>query len=250
MTLGAARVAPERRDPIPVRRADFHMGLAQMGARMGSIDDGPTSGKPPNELERYLESIFSISGDEGRRRYDADKRRRREELDRIAFRSVLRELRENFEQTENPLFVWIAIQHCTRREKRLPKWIIEYLTDSADALIESTLRLPRRVDAAVARALGFKYSERSNPFSDFKKYQRREKLALSFARKVLSGKKPNEAVIQIAEEARLSETTVWKEILKFYTDIPMLTGRGNWKPLIERLSEYPEFQFLLFNSDH
>ena len=216
---------------------------------MGSIDDGPTRGKPPLEPERFLESIFSISGDEGRRRYDAAKHRRREQLDRIAFRSVLRELRENFEQTENPLFVWIAIKHCTRRGKQLSKWIIEYLTGCADALIKSTLDPPREVDVAVARALGFRTTGRGGPFSNFKKFQRREKIALSFAYKVLSGEKPIEAARQVAEEVRLSESTVWKELRKFYTYPHNRIDREKWKPLIERLSEYPEFQFLLSKTD-
>ena len=232
---------------MPVRRADPHMGLAQMGARMGSVDD-PTRGKPALELEQILDTVFSITGNEGRRRYDEAKRRRQEQIDRIAFKRVSQELREAFEQTENPLLVWIAIRHCADRGKQLPKWIMEYLTGSADALIELTLDPPKEVGVAVARALGFRTSGRGNPFSSFKKYQRCEKIALSFARKVLDGEKPSEATKQVAEEIRLSETLVWEELRKFYRDPPKLVGRKKWKPFIERLSEHPEFQLLLLKT--
>ena len=212
-------------------------------------DDDLAHDDPSLELERLLSAVFMISGEEGRRRYDDAKRRRQEQIHRIAFKRVSQELREAFEQTENPLFVWIAIRHCVRRGKQLPKWIMEYLTGSADALIELTLDPPKEVDVAVARALGFRTSGRGNPFSHFKKYQRREKIALSFARKVLDGEKPIEATIHVAQETRLSETVVWKELREFYADPPKLLGRKKWKPLIERLSKHPEFEFLLSKTD-
>ena len=212
-------------------------------------DDDLAHDDPSLELERLLSAVFEVSGKEGRRRYDEAKRRRREELDRIAFETVLQEAQEYFEKTQNPLFVWVAIRYCARRGKQLPKWIIEYLTDSADALIELTLDPPREVDVAVARALGFRTSGRGSPFSYFKNYQRREKIAVSFAHKVLDGEKPSEATIHVAEETRLSESVVWKELRKFYRDPHKLVGRKKWKPLIERLSEHPEFQFLLSKTD-
>ena len=220
-----------------------------MGARMHS-DDDQTGDNSSLELERPLDAIFKISGEEGRRRYEKAKRRRQEQLQQIAFEHILEEAREDFEQTKNPLFVQIAIRYCDRRSAPFPKWVTEYLTNTADALIEMVEDPPRRVGVGLARALGFKTEGRGSPFSYFKNYRRREKMAISFARKVLDGEKPSEAVIQVAQEMGLSEAVVWKGLREFFGIPPKLGGRTHWKRLIEHLSQYPEFLMLLSKTDH
>lgn len=50
-------------------------------------------------------------------------------------KQTLHSMARRYEHTNNPLYVWNAIQYCADAKMDLPGWVVSYLAKVADALI-------------------------------------------------------------------------------------------------------------------
>ncbi len=124
-----------------------------------------------------------------------------------------------YEETENPLYVWRAIQCCKDYEREYPDWVKEYLSNVADEILN--IENPGKdAPALLKSALGI-YSARD--FSEFhnswKKYEAFDRV-VEERRKRSRGNKDYSLYYDVGKEFGVSAETIkrWYQEIKKWRD--------------------------------
>jgi hypothetical protein len=131
--------------------------------------------------------------------------------------------KSEFERTGNPLFVWDMILECRMDGKPFPDWVLDYLEDVAEELVN--LRPPKgKLAHQVRDALGFK----GKPFEEYKRFvvdrQSRENFDFRWRvfhwinEKLESGVKIT-SVYRDAAATFLGGKNKWRTIQKLYLEM-------------------------------
>ena len=70
-----------------------------------------------------------------------------------------------FKRTGNPLYAWDMILECRKENKIFPEWVMEYLEDVAEELVNISPS-KNRMSEKIRDALGFK----GKPFGDYQRF--------------------------------------------------------------------------------
>jgi hypothetical protein len=135
-----------------------------------------------------------------------------------------------YEATQNPLFVWAALQIAMELPQPGPEqvmrfreargWIDEYLRDCTNRLLAMAEELPQKdVGRAIAKAFGFTFElGRGSPLSDRQKRLRDRRLALEVLRRLpVERYKETLAVEYVARAKGVGESVVgdaWRAFKK------------------------------------
>jgi hypothetical protein len=69
---------------------------------------------------------------------------------------------------KNPIYVWEAIALCIKEGKNFPEWVINYLSEAGNTLLEVAQRGMEKENAETVRdALKFNFGQGKSPFSSF-----------------------------------------------------------------------------------
>jgi hypothetical protein len=123
--------------------------------------------------------------------------------------------RFGWDESNNPVFAWVAFRTCRSAGLDLPEWVLKYLDQGADAMVrlfEEPPKQKNRVAPAIAEALGMKTDGAGTVF-------RRARdsmwvfLGAQVAALIERGDKEYMAVPGVAQEYNTSPSTVaraWK----------------------------------------
>ncbi|BBO70974.1 hypothetical protein DSCA_49040 [Desulfosarcina alkanivorans] len=70
-----------------------------------------------------------------------------------------------YKRTENPLFAWDMVLECCKEEKTFPGWVMDYLEDVAEELVNLS-PTKKRAPEEIRDALGFK----GKPFEQYRQF--------------------------------------------------------------------------------
>ncbi len=85
----------------------------------------------------------------------------------------------NFQESENPLFVWEAFKTCRDHGQEIPDWVFEYFENVASNLVSLSERekmYDERASAEVYEALGMKKFSSRDIFERFSLYKRNQNI--------------------------------------------------------------------------
>jgi len=135
--------------------------------------------------------------------------------------------KHKYQTTNNPLYVWSALQTCLNYELKIPEWIKEYLLSSTNRLLSIVhKRDPSDAEKTavwIQEALSLNPGPGNDIFSDFKRYWRDRGVYEKVRYKLYSGecKSKEDAYQVVADEIskdqfndKLSDSMVKKIFLK------------------------------------
>jgi hypothetical protein len=152
---------------------------------------------------------------------------------------LLRHHRSDWEDTQNPYFVWSAIDVCGRHKQEIPRWVRDYLFSCADRMVADKTALAKDLGRTLPAVLGFQARRgRGNqlrPEGDFFVYW---KPAAVFGKEILKGSRPSLALNAASElldrkiADKIDNKTLLNHIKSFFgvKNAPRTTA--GWKEVI------------------
>lgn len=117
----------------------------------------------------------------------------------------------NYQESNNPLFVWEAFKYCRDNGKEIPDWVHEYFENVASNLLSLSKRdrmSNKRASAEVYEALGMKGSSR-NIFNRFSTYKRNQNIVSRISSLIIDqNMKFTHATQVVSEEMHLSKESI------------------------------------------
>ena len=149
----------------------------------------------------------------------------------------LNELKQFWNEQKNPLWVWVAIKTSCQNKHALPKWVCDYLEECAERLL-SPKSFTRDFARNLPRMLGF--IPKSGPKHQLKvsaRMLKNEKFAMSFAKHILSGKKPSDARNDAANDCgdrwqEADDKTLQAALRDHFDEKRLPATRRGWEPII------------------
>lgn len=115
------------------------------------------------------------------------------------------------DQEDNPLYLWAILHICRRDNHPVPERVLLYLDDVARRLMELAARKERperKASAEVYEALGMSKKGSRTPFDRLEIDQRNRLAAGRVLVRVMSGEKLTPAIMEVAEEMGMSDSSV------------------------------------------
>jgi hypothetical protein len=124
-------------------------------------------------------------------------------------------LRSRWEADANPVYVWEALQVCTKHGRNLPDWIVTYLAQCADRLLSDNARRAPDLRQILPSILGFpKKRGPGRPLDPDAGTLVRLDFALKFALEIELGREPRDAFATachvLPEDADADDKTLWR----------------------------------------
>lgn len=132
------------------------------------------------------------------------------ELDRSGI--YLSVLEIHYKRTKNPLYVWHAIQKAHELDLKLPEWVLAYLHQSADRLLDIQGELGDKTQKAITESLELKTTGGGSAFTRFHNELRNVKICMRVQdlREIKPDRKDNEIYKDVGREFGLGHSAIRK----------------------------------------
>ena len=128
----------------------------------------------------------------------------------------------NFQESDNPLFVWEAFETCRDRGQEIPDWVFEYFENVASNLVSLSEReemSDERASTEVYKALGMRKFSSRDIFERFSLYKRNQNIVSRICYLTETEKKKvTHAITAVSEEMKLEKGTVQKIFYDWLND--------------------------------
>jgi hypothetical protein len=158
------------------------------------------------------------------------------------WRANQRGLRDQWEKTGNPLFVWVEIAYCLDGKDPLPEWVNEYLRQSGRRMLSK-----KASDAPDLRSLLpwiFDFRGRrgpGQPFRALKEMRELERYPMEFAAQILSDAQPapaqarsNAAITLSKHNKHPDDRTLQRHLTKFFKVKAAPQDNEGWRKIVVR----------------
>jgi len=97
-----------------------------------------------------------------------------------------------WEETKNPYYAWSAINICTKHNKPLPTWVVDYLAECAERMLSEKARQSNDLRKLLPSVLGFPAKRGpGRPLDPDRDQDDKSIFAIRFAIEIEKGKKPS-----------------------------------------------------------
>jgi hypothetical protein len=97
-----------------------------------------------------------------------------------------------WEKTKNPYYAWSAINICTKHNKPLPTWVVDYLAECAERMLSEKARQSNDLRKLLPSVLGFPAKRGpGRPLDPDRDQDDKSIFAIRFAIEIEKGKKPS-----------------------------------------------------------
>ncbi len=118
----------------------------------------------------------------------------------------------NYQESDNPLFVWEAFKYCRDNGKEIPDWVYEYFENVASNLLSLSKRdrmSDKRASAEVHEALGMKKLGSRDIFDRFSIYKRNQNIVSRISSLIIDeNMKFTHATKVVSEEMHLGQESI------------------------------------------
>lgn len=142
-------------------------------------------------------------------------------------------------ETGNPVFVWIAIDACSRENIEFPDWVRLYLADCAQRMLSPTAEAASDVRKVLPRIMGFSLKRGpGKPLKPFGNDWQHMDVAISFMGGIAKGAKPTAALRSAFERLgakaadKMDERTLLSHIKKFFEVSRAPRTNAGWRQAI------------------
>jgi hypothetical protein len=153
---------------------------------------------------------------------------------------LLTACRLQWKETDNPIYVWQAINFCTSKNVGFPDWVCQYLAECAERMLSPDAAKASDLRKVLPQIMGFPRKRgRGNPLEPDGNEQQYMLAASKFAREIANGAKPTVALRSAFERLdkkmpdRNDDKTLQSHIKKYFGISHAPRTNAEWKRAID-----------------